>query len=70
MARRAKPWYRADRKAWFATVNGQRHDLGPTKKEAYECFLELLRQPHREKVVAQSVVGCRAASCHRAPQEG
>lgn len=49
MARRAKPWYRADRKAWFVTISGKRHKLGPIKKEAFERFRQLMRQPHEKQ---------------------
>lgn len=54
MARQPKPWYRADRKAWFVTINGQRHNLGRTKKEAFERFYEVMRQPSRKKVLAST----------------
>jgi integrase len=55
MARRAQPWYRADRKIWCVTIHGKRHNLGSTKKEAYDRFHELMRQPRRQKVLATSV---------------
>jgi integrase len=56
MARRPKPWYREDRKAWFATIGGARHKLGNTKKEAFERFYALMRQPKRRKVSPHSLV--------------
>src|SRR5690242_6638915 len=55
MARRAQPWYRADRKIWCVTINGTRHNLGSKKKEAYDRFHDLMRQPRRQKVLATSV---------------
>jgi integrase len=55
MARQPKPWYRADRRVWTVTINGKRHNLGRTKKEALEQFYALMRQPRREKVVADHV---------------
>jgi integrase len=55
MARRAQPWYRSDRKTWCVTINGTRHNLGPKKKEAFDRFHALMRQPRRQKVVADSV---------------
>ncbi len=55
MARRAQPWYRADRKIWCVTINGTRHNLGPKKKDAFDRFHDLMRQPGRQKVVATSV---------------
>jgi hypothetical protein len=42
MARTPKPWYRADRQAYFVTVGGTRHNLGPNKKEADRRFHELM----------------------------
>jgi hypothetical protein len=38
MARRSKPWFRKARRAWFVTINGEQHNLGPHKAEAYEPF--------------------------------
>ena len=52
MARRPKPWYRKDRKAWFVTIRGTRHNLGPDKSTAFDLFHELMAQP--EEVVAVS----------------
>ncbi len=51
MARTSKPWYRKDRKAWFVTIEGERHNLGPDRKLAHQQFHELMRRP--EKPVAQ-----------------
>ena len=45
MARRAKPWFRKARGAWFVTVEGVQHILGADKKEAFERFYQLMRQP-------------------------
>ena len=47
MARRPRPWYRKDRSAWFVTIDGQRHNLGPDKKTAYDFFHELMSKPQR-----------------------
>ena len=56
MARQPKPWYRADRGIWTVTINGQRHNLGPRKREAFEQFRDLLKQPRcREKVVGANL---------------
>ncbi|MBC8354033.1 MAG: hypothetical protein H8E66_18720 [Planctomycetes bacterium] len=52
MARRAKPWYRADRRCWFVTVSGKRHNLGPNKKQAFARFYELMGQPKPRRSVA------------------
>lgn len=56
MARRPKPWFREERQAWFVTIAGTQHNLGPTKKEAYERFYALMRQPKRRKVSPHSLV--------------
>ena len=42
MARTPEPWFRDDRQAYFVTVNGTRHNLGPDKKEAFRRFHELM----------------------------
>lgn len=42
MARAPKPWFREDRQAYFVTVAGTRHNLGPDKKEADRRFHELM----------------------------
>jgi integrase/recombinase XerD len=56
MARQPKPWFRKSRNAWFVTVNGQQHNLGEDKKEAYERFHQLMLQPVQRKVSSQSLV--------------
>ena len=47
MSRIAKPWYRKDRKAWFVTIQGERHNLGPDRKKAFQTFHDLMRQPQK-----------------------
>lgn len=42
MARAPKPWFREDRQAYFVTIRGTRHNLGPDKKEADRRFHELM----------------------------
>ncbi len=54
MARQPKPWYRKDRDAWFVTVAGTRHNLGPHKKQAMERFYALMREPKAAKVASTS----------------
>ncbi len=56
MARRPKPWYREARGAWFVTLGGVQHNLGPEKKDAFDRFYELMRQPHQVKVDSRSIV--------------
>jgi integrase len=72
MARRPKPWYREDRKASFATIAGVRHNLGDTKKEAFDRFYALMRQPKRRRVSPHSLVAIideflEWAQKHRSP---
>ena len=56
MARIPKIWYRKDRKAWFVTIRGSRHNLGPNKKEATERFHQLMGATERKAVKAMSLV--------------
>lgn len=56
MARRPTPWYWEDRSAWYVTIAGVRHKLADTKKEAFDRFYELMRQPKRRKVSPHSLV--------------
>ncbi|MFO0915952.1 MAG: tyrosine-type recombinase/integrase [Pirellulales bacterium] len=55
MARLPKPWYRAERKAWFVTINGVQHNLGPDKKAAHQRFHALMRHPKARRVSAMSL---------------
>jgi site-specific recombinase XerD len=42
MGRKPEMWYRKERKAWFVTINGQRHNLGGDKKKATTQFHKLM----------------------------
>ena len=55
MARRPKPWFRKSRQAWFVTLDGVQHNLGPDKKEAYDRFCQLMRHPRQRRVSSQSL---------------
>jgi hypothetical protein len=44
MARNPKPWFREERNAWFVTIQGHRHNLGPDKAAADRRFHELMAQ--------------------------
>jgi|GEM_PF-3375165 hypothetical protein len=57
MARNSKPWYRRDRTAWFATIDGKRHNLGRDRKSAYQQFHELMARPQKRVVNTESVAG-------------
>lgn len=54
MARTPKPWFRKDRKAWFVTIKGERHNLGPDRKLAFQQFHDLMRQPERPQPTVRS----------------
>ena len=56
MARTSKPWYRKDRKQWFVTIEGERHNLGPDRKLAHQQFHELMRRPEKPVVQPSLVV--------------
>ncbi len=51
MPRIPKPWFREDRHAWFVTINGHRHNLGPDEREAKRQFHEIMSRP---KPIAQT----------------
>ena len=55
MARRPKPWHRKGR-GWYVTIDGTQHSLGKKKKEAYEAFYELMRQPRQTKAPEESAL--------------
>jgi integrase len=55
MARTPKPWYWKDRKSWFVTIGGQRHNLGPDRKDALQLFHQLMTQPVRPAVPGETV---------------
>src|SRR5438046_10054391 len=40
--RSPKPWYRADRGAWFVVFNGKRVKIGPDRDEAFRMFHRLM----------------------------
>ena len=50
MARIPKIWYRKERKAWFVTIHGNRHNLGPNKKEATDRFHQLMGTTHHKPI--------------------
>jgi integrase/recombinase XerD len=56
MGRRARPWYRKERKAWFVCIAGVQHNLGETKKEAFERYLQLMAKPQKRCVSPRSLV--------------
>ncbi len=57
MPRQSKPWFRKDRNAWFVTIDGQRHNLGPNRKRATRKFHSLMAEPQRRKVQTDLVAG-------------
>ena len=72
MARTPKPWYRKDRRTWFVTIDGTRHNLGPDKKAALQAYHRLMDQPRRPILRSTSAVALIDAFLdwcqkHRAP---
>jgi integrase len=53
VARTPKPWFREDRQAWFVTINGERHNLGPDEKQAKRKYHELMAAPEPKPSSAQ-----------------
>jgi integrase len=45
MARLPKPWYWEERKSYYVTIRGERHNLGEDKVEADRKFHELMARP-------------------------
>ncbi|WP_437193234.1 tyrosine-type recombinase/integrase [Planctomicrobium sp. SH527] len=56
MARVPKPWYWKSRRSWFVTIDGQRHSLGPDKKQASDRFYELMGRPRACRSMTGTVV--------------
>lgn len=56
MPRFPKPWYRADRNAWFVQVDGRQVKLGHDKDEALRRYHDLMAAPRGQVVAAKSVV--------------
>lgn len=56
MARPAKIWWRKDRQAWFVTINGTRHNLGPDKKAAERKFHQLMAADEPPKPATKAVI--------------
>ena len=50
MARRPEPWWWKERQAWFVTIDGVRHSLGPDEDDARQRFHELMAEPRKRRV--------------------
>ena len=55
MARRPKPWWRAQCNQYYVTINGVQHPLGPEKKEAERRFHELMSKAPEEPIAPGTV---------------
>ena len=55
MAKTPRPWFRRQRKAWFVCIAGVQYNLGKTRKEAYDAYARLMRQPAGGKVSPHSL---------------
>ena len=51
-----KPWYRKGR-GWFVTLDGQQIKLSSDRAEAFEKYRELISQPRKMVVAADSLAG-------------
>src|SRR5262245_17562541 len=72
MSRFPKPWFRKDRGAWYVTIDGVRHNLGPERKSAFEQFHSLMAQPQKRIVAGDAVLSLidrflEYVEKHRAP---
>ena len=56
MPRQPRPWYRNDRDAWFVTIDGTRHNLGPERKTAHDLFYQLMAHPQKRVAPSGSIV--------------
>jgi hypothetical protein len=56
MPRTPKPWFNRERKSWFVTIAGVRHNLGKDKKLAIDEFHRLMRMPQEHRQVAGQLV--------------
>lgn len=65
MARIPKIWWRKERKAWFVTIQGTRHNLGADKKAAVERFHQLMGKPAHKPSKSMSFVAVADAFLDR-----
>ncbi|MCC7421046.1 MAG: tyrosine-type recombinase/integrase [Planctomycetaceae bacterium] len=56
MARSPKPWFRKDRDAWFVTLDGRRHNLGPDREAAFRRFHQMMAEPAKRTVSSDLLV--------------
>lgn len=56
MARRPKPWYRRDRRSWFVSLDGVRHNLGLDKKAVFDRFHAMMTRPVKRRRASDAVV--------------
>ena len=57
-----KPFFRKFTGTWYVQVGTKQINLGPDKKEAYDRFHQLMRQPRPRKVSSQSLVDGKVGS--------
>ncbi len=56
MPRVSKPWWWVSRQSWYVQIAGRRHNLGPDRAAAHQRYHELMAQPRKKPVAADSVV--------------
>ena len=54
MSRPTKPWFRKSNKKWYVWHDGKQVNLGPDKKEAHQKFHQLMAEPKKARVIANS----------------
>ncbi|MDB5342463.1 MAG: hypothetical protein JWP89_840 [Schlesneria sp.] len=60
MARRAFPWYRKSRKAWFVVSSGKQINLGSNKARRSGCFMSCKRDQNRLVLSTRRSCGSQA----------
>lgn len=56
MPKKPEPWWRKERQAWFVQIDRKRFNLGRDKKQAWKRYYELMAEPAKRVVVAESLV--------------
>ena len=56
MPRVSKPWWWVSRQSWYVQIDGRRHNLGPDRTSAHQRYHELMAQPRKKPLAADSVV--------------
>src|ERR1043165_7863040 len=55
MPRTPKPWFWKNRRCWYVTIAGRRHNLGSDRRAAKQRYHELMAKPAKRVVRSDSV---------------